>query len=176
LIQLRKMGSKGVYAWLYRYDREWLLAHSPSRNRKKQSRVQKSTAWREKQQQEDACNRDALIVENIRNAADRLMHASGAPKRVSIGRICREVPQLRKRPPSNESTLISQTLHEVAETFEVFAIRRIKYILQKYKYEQIIPPRNKFIRRAKLSEEILQKSLVQQALDEALFLCHSWDS
>jgi DNA polymerase elongation subunit (family B) len=106
----------------------------------------------------------------------RLMHASGAPKRVSIGRICREVPQLRIRPPSNESTLITQTLHEVAETFEVFAIRRIKYILQKYMQEQIIPPRNKFIRRAKLSEEILQKSLVQQALDEALFLCHSWDS
>ena len=74
--------SKGVYAWLYRYDREWLLAHSPSRNRKKQSRVQKSTAWREKQQQEDACNRDALIVSAIRNVADRLMHASGAPKRV----------------------------------------------------------------------------------------------
>lgn len=168
--------SKGVYGWLYRQDREWLLAHSPSRNREKQSRVQKSTALREKQQQEDTCNRDALIVSVIRNVADRLMHASGAPKRVSIGRICREVPQLRNRPPSNESTLIIKTLHEVAETFEVFAVRRIKYVLQKYMQEQIIPSRNNFIRRAKLSKEILQKSLVQQALDEALFLCHSWDS
>ena len=152
------------------------MAHSPSRNREKQSRVQKSTALREKQQQEDTCNRDALIVSVIRNVADRLMNASGAPKRVSIGRICREVPQLRNRPPSNESALITKTLHEVAETFEVFAVRRIKYVLQKYMQEQIIPSRNNFIRRAKLSKEILQKSLVQQALDEALFLCHSWDS
>jgi hypothetical protein len=164
-----------VYTWLYRHDREWLLAHSPSRDIEKQSRVQKSTFLRKKRQQEDSSKRDALIVESIRTVADRLMNPSriGTPKRVSVATICREIPQLRRRPESNESTLITQTLQEVAETFEAFAVRRIKYVLQKYMEEQVIPTRRKFIRRAGLSKEILQKSLVRQALDEALFLCYT---
>ncbi len=161
--------AKGVYTWLYRHDHEWLLAHFPSRNIEGQSRVQKSTALQEKQQQEDAINRDALIVSAIRNVADRLMHTSGAPKRVSITSICKEIPELRRKPNLNETTVITQALYEVIETFESFAVRRIKYVLQKYLEEQVNPKRYEFIYRAHLMN-ILHNPLVLQTLDEALFI------
>lgn len=123
-----------------------------------------------KPKQEDALNRDTLIAETIRNVAGRLMNASGAPKRVSIAIICREIPQLRSRIKSNESTLIRQTFQEVVESFEAFAVRRIKYVLQKYIEEQVIPTRLKLLRRANLHKEILQNPLVRQTLDEALLI------
>ena len=162
--------SKGVHTWLRRNDVEWLLAHSPPRNTQGQSRVQKSTVLQEKQQQEDAIKRDSLIVSAIRSAANRLMHASGFPKRVSINSICKEIPELRRKPKSNETTVITQALQEVMETFEAFAVRRIKYVLQKYLEEQFNPKRYEFIQRAHLKKKNLQNPLVLRTLNEALFI------
>jgi hypothetical protein len=65
--------------------------------------------------------------------------------------------------------VITQALYEVIETFESFAVRRIKYVLQKYLEEQVNPKRYEFIYRAHL-KNILQNPLVQQTLDEALFI------
>jgi hypothetical protein len=122
----------GVHSWLRRNDVEWLLAHSPARNTGGQSRVQKSAVLQEKQQQEDAIKGDSLMVSTIRSAANRLMQASGFPKRVSINSICKEIPELRRKPGSDESTVITQALQEGMETFEAFAVRRFKYVLQNY--------------------------------------------
>jgi hypothetical protein len=110
------------------------------------------------------------MVSSIRSAANRLMHASGFPKRVSITSICKEIPELRRKPESNETTVITQAFHEVIETFEAFAVRRIKYVLQKYLEEQINPKRYEFMKRAHLQKKILQNPLVRQTLDEALFI------
>jgi hypothetical protein len=134
-----------------------------------QSRVRKSTALQEKQQQEDTINRDGHMVSAIRSVANRLMHAEGFPKRVSITSICKEIPELRRKPNLNETTVITQALYEVIETYESFAVRRIKYVLQKYLEERVNPKRYEFIHRAHL-KSILQNSLVQQTLDEALFI------
>jgi hypothetical protein len=130
------------------------LDHSPSRNTEGQARVQKSKALQEKLQQEDAINRDGLMAEAIRSAANRLMHAEGFPKRVSITSICKEIPELRRKPESNETTVITQVLHEVIETFEAFAVRRIKYVLQKYLEEQVNPKRYEFNHSVKYGKKV----------------------
>jgi hypothetical protein len=118
---------------------------------------------------EDATSRDALIVSSIRSTANKLMYAEGFPKRVSISRICKEIPELRRVPRSNETTVITKALHEVIETVEAFAVRRIKYVLQKYVEEQVNPKRYEFMKRAHLMN-ILHNPLVLQTLDEALFI------
>jgi hypothetical protein len=97
------------------------------------------------------------------------MYAEGFPKRVSISRICKEIPELRRVPRSNETTVITKALHEVIETVEAFAVRRIKYVVQKYLEEQVKPTRSGFILRAHL-KNILHNPLVLQTLDEALFI------
>jgi hypothetical protein len=156
-ISIVRRRAEGVHTWLQRHDRDWLLAHFPSRNTKGQSRVQKPRALQEKLPLEDATSRDALIVSAIRSTANKLMYAEGFPKRVSISSICKEIPELRWTPRSNETTVITQALHKVIETFEAFAVRRIKYVLQKYLEEQVNPKRYEFILARAHLKNILQK-------------------
>ncbi len=112
---------------------------------------------------------DAQTAEAIRNAANRLISAAGAPQKITGREISKVVPhlsQLRRRP--EKAPLTSQALEEVLETQEAFTVRRIQWIAQRYLEEQVYPQEWEFLQRVNLRKTTLQNPIIGQAFNDAM--------
>ncbi|MED1850078.1 TnsD family transposase [Brevibacillus agri] len=121
--ELRKL-NPALYVRLYRNDRSWLDQNSPA------SKIVTPN------QRVDWSQRDKDILQTVQIAVDKIMNATGKPRRVTmskIGAICGEKALLEKhldRLPDTQAYL-----NLVAETEEQFRIRKIKWAMKELEQE-----------------------------------------
>jgi hypothetical protein len=165
---LRKK-SPQVYEWLRKYDKEWFNVHRPLRKFKQRSQATLSLMTKTSPSEDNVCQ-DELIAEAIKIAACKLVSDTdqSPPKRITMKSIFLQVPQVKKMWQNRaEAPITFRALHEVVETTEEFAIRRIHWVVHKYRDENICPTRSGIIRRLKISH-VRNSPDVLQALDEAM--------
>lgn len=162
----------GLYIWLYENDQDWLLAHRPpSKPWRRRGGSKKDLTFqslRAKSRSQDWISRDAIAAEAVKNAAHQILLAHGRPRRISIEAIHSHVPQLawlRKIPDRVPLTI--QALEEVVETYEEFAIRRIRWIKQQYQRERVVPSRKEFMDRSNF-RQYMHLSDVKEAFESAM--------
>jgi MoaA/NifB/PqqE/SkfB family radical SAM enzyme len=126
---------------LYRHDREWLNANSPSLLPPKKY-SEKRVNWHE---------RDMLLSSLIPEAAEKIKNYDGKPVRISVNAIGKYTGQLvilqkhlTKLPLSRDA------LEKVIESKEDFQLRRVLKVVRMLKKRNEIPVKWKLIRLAGL--------------------------
>lgn len=150
----------GTYAWLYRHDREWLKAHTPSRQERAGAGPQ-HVNWKE---------RDRMLAEAVRGSAQRLKNAPGRPVRVTITAIGKDIGQqalLQKHLGKLPLTL--RTLAEVSESREDAAVRRVWWAAERFQKEGACPKRWQLVKRAGVGRLVARRRVVAET-DAALLL------
>lgn len=119
---------------------------------------------------------DILLAPKIKMVARQLRDAPGRPRRVSKSAIAREsghlgaihynLPQL---------PLTTAALAEVEESREDYAIRRIWWVADCYREEEVYPARWQLMNRAGLRPEVAAIPRVSSELDVAWESLHSMD-
>jgi hypothetical protein len=124
-LQLRKLNPK-VYAWLYLYDREFLMENMPEKMTSKAKTLRHD--WEK---------RDKETLEQVRIAVQQMMDEEGKPKRITkkriqelIGKQCLMSKHLKKMP------LTKEYLDQVIEDSEKFKKRRIEWAIHELKREK----------------------------------------
>jgi len=162
-----RLHAQGVYNWLRRHDHEWLEEHCPPKKRPGKPMQDSNQKEKPTSRWKLGSKNDACMAEEIRKGVLRLTNEAGSPERVSKHRIFREILHARWLPSPDNAPLTSQALQEVAETYEAFALRRIRWVLQHYLEAHICPTRKQFIEKAHL-KRMLNIQEVQKAIDDAM--------
>jgi hypothetical protein len=122
--QIRKLEPK-IYAWLYLYDRQFLMEESPEPVAPKAGYAR--IDWGE---------RDQVVLRQAQDAVELLLKLEEKPRRISmmriqevIGRQCLMPKHLKKMP------LTKAYLEEVVEDSEKFGERRIQWAIEEFKRE-----------------------------------------
>ncbi|WP_340399435.1 TnsD family Tn7-like transposition protein [Paenibacillus sp. FSL H8-0079] len=121
-LELRKLNPK-VYAWLYLYDREFLMDHMPEKLPPKAGTTRHD--WEK---------RDLEILEKVAEIAEQLMSEGGKPRRITLERIqeiigskCLMPKHLKKMPRTRTF------LEQVVEDAEAFQKRRVLWAIGELK-------------------------------------------
>lgn len=121
-LELRKLNPK-VYAWLYLYDREFLMDYMPEKLPPKAGTTRHD--WEK---------RDLEILEKVNEIAEQLMSEGGEPRRITLeriqeilGRKCLMPKHLKKMPLTNAF------LQGVIEDAEAFQKRRVLWAIGELK-------------------------------------------
>lgn len=156
---LRKLAST-AYNWLSLYDLKWLNENSPPSVRAVASNGSNWIDWAE---------RDATWSNAILDAAHRLINSPSRPKQITTAVLGREIGELSKiRNGLDKLPLTAQVLAEVVETPEQIVIRRIQWVTERYRQENVYPSRNQLERRAGVYPKVKQSIQVQEAIAKAL--------
>ena len=151
--------ASSAYAWLRANDREWLKANSPKTRRGRHARTR--IDWE---------NHDAQLAKQIDLAAQRLREKAGCPVWVTASAIAREVGNRDLLAFHRDKfPLTLETLHKEIETYEQFAIRRVRWAAKCYRDEGICPSRPQLVSRAR-AQNCARRPLIKEALDAALEL------
>jgi hypothetical protein len=147
----------GVFSWLYRNDKAWLREHLPH---KRPARKQPSYVdWKE---------RDSQLARSVEEAAKCLSTLPGRPVRISFAAIGREVGQLKLlQQHLDKLPLTARVMTGFIETREMFAVRKVFWVAEKYREEQLYPARWQLVKRAGVGR-IASLPSVQEAIDTAL--------
>jgi hypothetical protein len=145
--------------WLRKYDKEWLESQLPPLKRK--TRTTKTIDWE---------IRDQETAEEVKNAAASLKEVPGPPVRVTKNAISNKV---RIRRASFEWNLLklpltAQALNQFAEPFEDFLLRRVQWMTECLRDQNIIPSRHSFMRKTGTVQWVLNSTRVREAVDAAL--------
>jgi hypothetical protein len=112
--------------------------------------------------------RGAIASQAISLTAHQILNPPGEPKRVTRAQLEESAPGLDWLLNSPEDCpLTAQAFQEVRESRKAFALRRIRWALQKYEGESIKPTRREFILRAKV-KKTLDIPSVLDAIEAAL--------
>lgn len=163
--------ARTIHNWLNQHDRQWLLAHRPATKKPHRTKAHLRATFRankespEKSRREE---RDASTCQAIRVAANQITSSPGEPRRVTRALLEKAAPGvgwLLSSPA--DFPLTAQAFREVRETREAFALRRIRWAVQRYKEESSKPTRREFVLRAK-ARRVQDAPLVRSAIEEAL--------
>lgn len=161
----------GVYSWLLKHDREWLDAHRPPHRPcgKPKSLTQKARRHSHKPRpKKDIESLDAQTAETIRIIASKLINNPNPPERISFRKLSIHIPQMRQlKDQLDRMPLTTQALQETIESREAFAVRRILWVVEYYRRENIFPTRSQLMIRASVYG-VADKPQVKQAIDSAL--------
>lgn len=156
-LQLQKIAPY-LLEWLRKNDAAWLKTHLPS--------IKK---WVPPTVRVDWKTADVELAAAVKAEALRLKDIAGAPVRVSITAIVKQVGRrawvekhLDKLP------LTAKIIKEYVETLEAFKIRKVLWIEQCYRREGTCPTRFQFTMRAGLINQIDKTPTVQNAIDDAM--------
>jgi Tn7-like transposition protein D/TniQ len=145
-----------AYKWLYAHDREWLRSHYPTY---KSSHF----AFRNWEQA------DEQIAIEVRSWASHIKSTSVKPIWITSTSILKNTNQLSSiRANLHKLPLTAQALAEVTETHEAFVIRRIHWLVECYRQEQVVPTRRQFIMRGHFYLAHERWTSVQIAITDAL--------
>ncbi|GAP97957.1 TnsD family Tn7-like transposition protein [Leptolyngbya sp. NIES-2104] len=159
LKELRMLAPR-AYNRLSRYDAKWFSEHCPSSTRVATPRTSGQINWSE---------RDADWSNAILEAANLLLFSPSRPKQITASVLGREIGELTKiRGNLDKLPLTTQALAEVVETPEQIAVRRIHWVTERYREENVFPTRNQFERRAGIYPKVKQSNVVQGAIAAAL--------
>lgn len=153
-----RMELGAVYAWLYRHDREWLIAQTIAR--KSQVSRRDRVDW---------ARRDYELANAIKFSARRLRNADGYPIRITAGALARDIGQyalLQKK--IDKLPVTAQALSREVETREEFAVRKIRWAAERFQEEGVQLKRWRLIRRANMRPEIAISVQVAKCIDEVL--------
>lgn len=124
-LELRKLNPK-IYAWLYRYDRKFLIEHMPEKLPPKAGAIRY-----------DWVERDQEILEQVTKAVMHLQSEKGKPQRLTLGRIeemlgkqCLMPKHLNKMPQTKVF------LAKVVEDSKKFRKRRIEWAIEELKKDE----------------------------------------
>lgn len=147
----------GIHKWLARYDSKWLEAHKPPRRVTKVIPTLRVN-WEK---------RDAEWSDALRVSASRIKNAPGHFIKISKNRLCRDIGKASNiRENLNKLPLTSQTLTELAESHEDFAIRKILGVAEFFHQENIHPTRNQLIQRACVTRKMAATPQVKEVIDD----------
>jgi len=144
--QLRQV-DKALFAWLYRYDREWLNQNSP--DNKVANAVNSRVDWEQ---------RDNEILFQIKGIVDKMLNSDEKPERITISLIGSKLgirglleKHLDKLPKTKAY------LDSVKETNHDFRLRRIRWAVKELEKEGEELQMWKIIRKAGIREEYQAK-------------------
>jgi hypothetical protein len=135
-------GYRAYHALLW-HDREWFEANSP---RAPSSKPGTRKNWKQ---------RDLELVELAKETAADMISGPGRPLRASFTAIARELgilPPIHKRPAL--LPLTRETILKLAESFEQFAVRRLRWAADQFKKENITPSSSQLQIRAAISNRV----------------------
>jgi len=148
-ISVLRKNLRGVYWWLNTHDKEWLMANRPPSRQRQTPKNQIPLSLRSTQKKtldEDPVARDMRIADIVKACAQTLIDEPGYPKRVTKRKILLAVPESEMRWfEQHEDPLTASAFQEVLETPEAFALRRMRWFVQKCQQEQRHPTRREFI-------------------------------
>jgi Tn7-like transposition protein D/TniQ len=149
-----------IYKWLYNHDREWLQEHSL---RQKQRRARKNYFAVDWQQ------RDVVLVNEIRSSVSRLRKAPGRPVWLNTTSILRE-NRLKHiiRNNLDRLPLTNQALKDSIESIELYTVRKVHWLAERYLQEGTCPSRRQFIQRGCFDRLEKQSISVRSAINDAL--------
>jgi hypothetical protein len=149
-----------VHSWLSFYDREWLYDHLPPL--KSRPPVLAQIDWQQ---------RDTEISIAVRHAAEQLRNKPGKPERLTKTAIASNSGYLALiQKQLNKLPLTSETLIEVIETTEEFAVRRIYWVAERYRQEGICPKAWQIIRETGIKPYIAEMPQVKEAIASVINL------
>jgi len=147
-----------VHSWLSFYDREWLYEHLPPL--KSRPPVLSQIDWQQ---------RDIEISIAVRTAAEQLRNKPGKPEKLTKTAIASNSGYLALiQKQLNKLPLTAETLIEVIETTEEFAVRRIYWVAERYCQEGICPKAWQIIRETGIKPYIAEMPQVKEAIANAL--------
>lgn len=147
------------YDWLKRNDPDWLQANRPPALKHKPSRKPKP-CWA------DWSRRDQEFMAKVKPAGLRLKNTSGCPIRLTKTKLATEIG-IRHSSYLSRLPLTVQALTEMAESVEEYYVRRVWWMANIYRQENIKPKRWQLVLRAGVSRRAAHP-LVRDALDAAL--------
>ena len=147
-----------IYDWLIRRDNKWLKANSPAVAR----RARRSVS------QIDWQDRDARLAQDVVESAKELLALPGRPIRITKSAIAHKVgspllfwSRLPKLP------MTRRMLEKVCETREAFSARRIRWVADSHREEDVLPTRCQLETRARVYD-IRGWPAVKAVVDDAL--------
>lgn len=134
-----------LYTWLYRNDKCWLNSNSPAREKitKQNNRV-------------DWDKRDQELLVKIRNIVAKEIDSKTKPKRLTIGRIGREIGTtaiLEKHIDKLPCT--KSYLDMVCEDLRTYQIRRIRWVTHIMSKKEVQPKKWQVIKMAGIRKEFI---------------------
>jgi hypothetical protein len=155
--RLRQQASR-IHSWLRYHDREWLLRNTP---RKQRAPRRLDVDWKQ---------RDVELVAEIQQGYQRLMSRQESLFRVTATAI---LTAIRRRGyyTGNRHRLPRSVdkLHQLAESYEDFAIRRVWHFASAFHAKGQVPRRRVIAERASVDDlPHRDNPRVQAAVDEAL--------
>jgi len=148
-----------VYSWLYVHDRDWLLANLPPRLLSSDT-IRPKSKWLLK---------DAKLAEAVTVEAARLRALCGRPEIISETAIASNLGILHvwsKR--RHVLPLTSIRLHEVAETWEGLALRRVDWAAQCFAEQGLSPAWWRIVQLAGISGKLARIPTIRAAIDQAV--------
>lgn len=136
---------QGIYAWLYRHDREWLQGHQPE-PRPKESDRQTRVSW---------ATRDDVLLSQVKAAVERLKIRSDPLIRASATAVGRELgclSWLQKHPEKIPKTVSMIIL--LAEDRMAFACRRLLHAWNGFDAAGIRPKPWELLREARIRDDM----------------------
>lgn len=148
-----------TYYWLSQNDTLWHAAHMPPRKRSITANLLTHVNWQE---------RDSLLAIKVKDAARNIKSANGPPQKVTETSIARDLDKTAMfNKHLNKLPLTVQSLSEVIETREAFAIRRIHRAADDFRERKIVPKPYQLIRKAGV-HRLKDLPEVKQVLDEVM--------
>jgi hypothetical protein len=151
----------GIYTRLYRHDKIWLKAHTPTCTKKKigYHRV-------------DWAERDAELAEKVIFVATRLRDLPGRPIHLTISAIGRELGQVALlQQHLDKLPKTAQALKEHVDSQEAYALRRIQWALLDCIHNKSQPARWLLIKKAGVAR-LVEQAQIKDAIDQALLFLH----
>jgi len=138
--QIRQM-AKADFTWLYRHDRQWLTKNTPAPE-KRRKYTDNRVDWQK---------RDAEICNRVKAVINEELKSVNKPTRITvsfIGKAIGELHLLQKHLDKLPKT--KEFIPSFSETIEEFQIRRVKYVGQKLRENQMKVMEWEIIRKAGL--------------------------
>lgn len=146
-----------AYSWLYTNDRVWQVQHLPDCHA---SQRKKDSLWSEK---------DAALAIAVQLEADKIRALPGRPVIVSATKIAHKLEIAHVWSKRNEVIpLTCETLREISETAEQFAVRRIKWAAEQFQEQGVSATSWRIAFLAGVSGKTGKKPAVRAALDTAV--------
>lgn len=158
--RINKQLAPRAYSWLYRNDKEWLIAHQPPPF--KRAGTNRKVDWGK---------RDALLAEEVRRAAAQITAGAGRPMRMSVNLIGHHLDKtslLNNKRLTAKMPLTVRALSELVETHAAFAIRSVRWAANCYRREGIVPSISALAKRAGMTMSTTHRPEIRAAINEEI--------
>ncbi|MBN3879588.1 MULTISPECIES: TnsD family transposase [unclassified Nostoc] len=150
-----------VYGWLRKHDFEWLEAHLPPPQTKTKKKLSSSPDW---------AIRDSQLADAVKAIALQFKNIPGSPKRITkkaIWRLLNKSSLLKCH--LHELPLTAKVMSEVIETHEEFSIRKIQWVAECYRQQNVQPQRHQFVNKFSSSySRSIPNPILDKAIDDAM--------